>query len=166
MTLPGFRLVSEALPEDGAAQSIRAKIVENFHGKRVWVYENESAFPRVFLAQTVRVFSDAATLIEALGTASAGTLKSAVFAEVKDTNPLSVLGATIQEATITSYTSDEIIVSTRLDAPSALVLTNNYNPAWRVYADGMEKKVIPVYHTFMSVILERETREVVWQYEP
>lgn len=166
MTLTGFRLVSGALPENYDARSIRAKISENFHGRRVLVYENQDAFPRVFFAQNIRMFSDASSLLDALGTASTTTLKNTVFAEVEDADSLSVVEATIKEAAIISYASDEIVVSTRLDAPSILVLTNNYNPAWHVYADGVEKKVIPADHTFMAVILERETREVVWRYEP
>mgnify|MGYP001615222972 FL=1 len=62
--------------------------------------------------------------------------------------------------------SDEVTVAVTLDAPAMLVLTDNYNPAWRVRVDGVEKKVIPVYHTFMGVMLERGTYQVVFRYEP
>ncbi|MBI4098413.1 MAG: YfhO family protein [Candidatus Magasanikbacteria bacterium] len=71
----------------------------------------------------------------------------------------------VQRAEIISYGNDRIEMAIASSTPGVLVLTNNYNPAWHVLVDGEEKKIMPVYTTFMGVAIEQGNYSVVWTYE-
>lgn len=65
-----------------------------------------------------------------------------------------------------SYSPDAIVVHVNSDGPSVLVFTNNYNPSWKVYVNGVESTIIPAYHTFMAVVLNENENKVVFEYDP
>jgi len=72
----------------------------------------------------------------------------------------------VHRAEIIFYTHDKIEMTTASSTPGVLVLTNNYNPGWHVLVDGEEKKIMPVYTTFMGISLEGGNHTVVWKYTP
>jgi len=169
ISLPGFRLLSPqdtALPAELPDASIAERARAAFRGRPLMVYENEDVFPRAFLVNDVRVFATDEELLQALGEASTSTLRTTAFVNVADMDAVSATGGTAAKVEVTASTPDEIIVTVQSDAPTMLVLTTNYRPAWRVHVDGEEKKIIPVYHTFMGVPLESGNHTVVWKYKP
>lgn len=170
ISLIGFQQVPSTVPhtenEMASKNNLRNRLKQNFYGKRVYIYENKSVFPRVFLANTLEIFPDHNSLLHHLGKTKLETLQRTVFAESSDTTQYQFRKTGEQKATITYYSSDRIDVRVEAQDPTILVLTNNYNPAWHVYADGIEQKIIPANHTFMATVLEKGTKEAFWKYQP
>lgn len=144
------------------------RLEENFKGRKLLVYENTQAFPRFFLTRKVRVFDNNEAMLSALKVASPSALRTQAFIRHQDNQntPASLLSGSLEKIELIKYSPDEIQLSTQSDGPSLLVITNNYNQFWKAYVQGEQQKIIPVYHTYMGVFLEKNDNEVVLRYEP
>ena len=58
------------------------------------------------------------------------------------------------------------MLSVKTDGRGILVIPNNYSPHWACTVNGVEKNVIPVYHTFIAIILEENSNKVKLEYHP
>lgn len=150
------------------SQKMALRLNENFHGRQLLIYENKDVFPRFFLTKKVNVFDNKDFLLKTLSESSTSTLREYLFLEKKDLNNFvtTTLTGSKEKVILNNYSPDMINLSVRSDGPSFLVVTNNYSPFWKAYVNGKEVKILPAYHTFMSIFLKNKETEVILRYEP
>lgn len=170
---PNFSLLLTSSSEnyyDWDTMSFKEKILlrldENFTGRKLLIYENKNVFPRFFLTKKMRVFNGKELLLAELEKASASTLRQEVFLEIDDVKEMLQFHGSLEDIKIQKYSSDEIRLDINSDGPSILIVANNYSPFWKAYVNNKEEKIIPAYHTFMSIILKDNDSEVILRYEP
>ena len=126
---------------------------------RTHVYENERALPRAFVVGQVKVVSDEEEVLSELALFDPREL--AILEEkppwTLDTPSL------FQEAQVTFYSPNKIVVRTDLSAAGLLVLSEMWYPGWRAYDNGREVKIHRANYLLRSVYLEagRHTVEFV-----
>lgn len=100
--------------------------------------------------------------------ANINDLRNSVFVEEKflPETSLERLGFTDGELTIEQYSPDQTILSVELDKPRILVISTNYTPYWICKVNRIDKKVFPVYHTFMGILPEEGEHLVQLEYHP
>jgi hypothetical protein len=134
---------------------------------QLYVYRNEKCFPRFFLAQQLAVFQNSTKLLEAMSQASWATLRNTAFIEQEYASiAREKLGFSVGNVTRDQYSTDKIVLTIDLDGPGILVVTNNYSQYWKCNVDGMQREIVPVYHTFSGIYLEAGHHVVTFQYDP
>ncbi len=129
------------------------------------VYENTEAFPRAFLVSAVTTFPDRPALLDAMSTASTEELRSSVFLE-GPAPPISAARGAAGNATLVSDTPDRVVARVQTEAPSLLVLTDNYAPGWKASIGGRSLEILPAYNCFRAVVVPAGNSEVIFSYEP
>jgi hypothetical protein len=71
-----------------------------------------------------------------------------------------------QTADITYYSPNRIIVSTKINKPEYLVLSEIYFPGWKAYDNGKETTIVKANGIFRSIYLDRGNHSIVFKYEP
>ncbi len=149
-------------------EKVMASARANFTGrKNLYVYRNENALERFFIAPTVRSFDTAAPLLKSLGDASPDELRRTAFivrGDLPEGAREQLQGLAAGTVSPSHYDSDRIELAINTTGPALLVMTNSYNTEWRAEADGVEIPVFPVDHAFMGVLVQNGTRNVVFRY--
>jgi hypothetical protein len=129
---------------------------------RTYVYENERALPRAFVVGQVKVVSDEGEVLSEL--ALFDPKKVAVLEE----KPGWTLGgpSLFQEAEVTFYSPNKIVVQADLSAPGLLVLSELWYPGWRAYDNGQDVKIHRADYLLRSVYLEVGRHTVEFVYDP
>ncbi len=128
---------------------------------RTHVYENERALPRAFVVGQVKVIPDEEILSEL---ALFDPRELAILAE----KPGWSLDAPslFQEAEVTFYSPNTIVVQVNLSTPGLLVLSELWYPGWRAYDNGQEVKIHRADYLLRSVYLEAGRHTVEFVYDP
>lgn len=154
-------------------EKIMLKIQENFKGRKILVYENKKFLPRFYLTKSFKIFKNEKELIENLKTANVETFRNYAFYNSKDVNSqLFKLPTTptfqesFERIKVKKYSPDEIQLLVNSNSQSILVITNNFNPYWKIYVNGQEEEILRTYLTFQSVVLNNKQSEVVLKYLP
>ncbi|MBF0146523.1 MAG: hypothetical protein HQL84_10210 [Magnetococcales bacterium] len=133
----------------------------------LYIYENRSVLPRVFLVGQVRVASNQAEVLDALERSSVSELSKFAWVE-----PGAIENPSRFAAPLNGYKTslfyprpDRVRIRCRADAPSILVLTDNYDELWRVRVDGEEQKLFPVDYLYRGVALGPGTHDIVMEYQ-
>jgi hypothetical protein len=126
------------------------------------VYENERALPRAFVVGQVKVISDEEKILSEL--ALFDPRKLAILEE----KPGWTLDASslFQEAEVTFYSPNKIVVQANLSSPGLLVLSELWYPGWRAYDNGQEVKIHRANYLLRSVYLEAGWHTVEFVYDP
>jgi hypothetical protein len=126
------------------------------------VYENEKALPRAFVVGQVRVISDEEKILSEL--ALFDPKKSAIL----EARPSWTLDdpSLFQEAEVTFYSPNKIVVQANLSTPGLLVLSEMWYPGWRAYDNGREVKIHRADYLLRSVYLEEGRHTVEFAYDP
>ena len=134
----------------------------------LYVYENDGALPRFFLAGKVRVLDDREQLLATLATASGGDLASTVFLDAAAARGLALdrLGTQAGSVRLQRYTADRIEVEVEAGSPSIFLITDSYSPYWHAWLDGAETQVFPADHTFQGIFVEAGRHKLLLQYRP
>jgi hypothetical protein len=137
------------------------------------IFENTRVLPRAFVAFSSRIVPDHFAAFDAIHAADFDPVKTAVLE-----SPTSDYGQAtdgIASVTITSYSPNAIELKTNLDKPGFLVLSEIYDPNWRVYVypgplveygDLQEVKLERVDYLFRGVWLPQATQRVRFSYDP
>ncbi len=178
LTHPDLRLIHEPTQELIAQKEWhqlrhRDMIVQTILGKApqhaIYLYENRAVFPRVFMVGSARIFSDDTHLLSALAQASPEELRQTAFldashADVGLENPPPEWHG--GEVTYQRVRPDKIRLKTKATFPSLVVLTDVYDPYWRVWVDGKEERIVPVDHLFQGIRLDKGNHEIILDYWP
>ncbi|MEO5334118.1 MAG: YfhO family protein [Magnetococcus sp. YQC-5] len=170
---PALTLIHNPVSELAQGQEwdklrLREKVWQTLQGHvphhALYVYENKSHLPRAFMTRNFRVLQNASTLLEALSTTSVAELRQTALLE----QPVSFdkLDFSYSEIQFDQYTPDHIQLTVNSDGPGLLVLTNNFDPYWKVTINGQPGSMMPVYHTFQGMFLTGGKNQVVLDYWP
>lgn len=103
------------------------------------VYENKNVFPRAFFVQHIEQVVTSEESINFLFNSKDNLQTNAV---VKG-NFVHMDNLQKGNATITSYTDNEVVIQTKNSGDGFLVLSDSFYPAWHAYVDGKETKIYP-----------------------
>ena len=65
-----------------------------------------------------------------------------------------------------SYTTKEIKLHAKVEAPSILLLSDKYDPEWHVYVDGKSEKLLRCNYIMRGVALPPGDHQITFRYEP
>jgi len=130
-------------------------------GQRSRIFENPEAFPRAFLAPTLKYFDSVDQLGKYLRNASSAILMQTVafFKEdVASLGELSILekeqpenqSADIVGAKILKFSANKVLIETTSKTPSLLVLTQSYHYGWSVSVNNKPSIVYPANYAFLA----------------
>ncbi|MBF0626763.1 MAG: YfhO family protein [Magnetococcales bacterium] len=132
----------------------------------LYLYENQAVLPRAFMVERTRCFSDAVSLLDALATTPSEEMRYTAFVEKKDFNCSGESAWQRGKVTWEHARPDQIILTTESAGSGLLVITNNYDPNWRVTINGQPGTVQPVYHTFQGILLPAGQNRVILDFWP
>jgi len=69
-------------------------------------------------------------------------------------------------ARVVDSRADRLVVAVDLSAPGYLVVTDTYDPGWRVWVDGSPARLLRANVAFRAVEVPRGVHEVVFRYRP
>ena len=126
------------------------------------IFENERAYPRAFLASNYKVVTDK---LETLHTIFSGTTNrnDTIILEEK---PRIEPAAGASEATIISYTPEEIVVRMKSDVSKLLFLSDSYDKGWHASVDGVNIPIQRANYTFRAISVPSGEHTVVFRYQP
>jgi hypothetical protein len=129
---------------------------------RTHVYENERALPRAFVVGQVKVVPDEEKILSELALFDPRELA------ILEEKPGWTLDAPslFQEAQVTFYSPNRIVVQADLSTPGLLVLSEMWYPGWWAYDNGREVKVHRANYLLRSVHLEAGQHAVEFVYDP
>jgi len=128
------------------------------------VFENRLVYPRAFLAGDYVTY-DSIDSFEKQFFADTFNPRQTVLLP-KDVKNISLSKATIQIATIISYTPEEVIIQTESDAPQLLFLSDTYAPGWLAYVDQTKTEVYQADYAFRAVLVPEGVHTVRFTYKP
>jgi len=170
-------VVSVALPEDDSRYDEQSRRVigqlkgffsqpqfELAHrGQRYWVYLNRSALPRAFVVSGFELAGSKEEVLTRLGQTDFDPGRTALLYEKPEHEMTGQLSA--NTVGLLEHDANRVGLKVILTAPSLLVLSENWHPAWKAYVDGEPAPVLRAYHTLRAVSLDRGEHEVVFRYE-
>ena len=132
----------------------------------VWIYENRTAFPRVFFADRYKTV-DFEGLIRT-GLWPKVDLHKTVLLEHAPTLPgPAVASASLAPSTrIASYRNTEIVVDVTAPRAGFLVLNDLFHPWWRAEIDGHPAPVLKANVLFRAVAVPAGRHSVRFRFEP
>lgn len=152
---------------------LRSAAAGDFPGIPLYIYRNNEALPRAFVAGGAAVFSRGEAVLDAMSRAPVWRLRGTAYLTRDDARalwpsrrPLPAAPAAAGTATVTGYSADAVTLRTTSTAPGVLVLTTSYSRFWRARVDGREVTVAPVDHAFTGIALPAGSHTVVFEYRP
>ncbi len=133
-------------------------------GPHIWVYRLESVQPRVSLNASYRVadFGKIVSGTEYPVNANTTLVDSQPRFEASIPRTSGPTGL----VQIKSYTPDQIEIDVQSETAAVLTLNDVWYPGWKVYVDGVERRILKSDVLFRGVRIEPADRKVVFRYEP
>jgi len=144
----------------------RWKLLAQTHD--VDIYENAKALPRAWLASQTSVLNESAMLdVIRHGKFADGTRWDPATTALIDA-PLAdqIRSGPNGQAQITRYEPNRIDVTTKSNAASVLILSENQYPGWRAYVDGRFADTLRVDYNLRGVALPSGEHFVEFVYRP
>ena len=136
-------------------------VVESVGG---YLYRNETALPRAFLVDSVRVITEKDAIFEAIRDPGFRPGEYAIL-EKPVAERLGPLGNSTVE--ITLHTPHRIEMAVDAAAPCLLVLSEIYYPAgWQATMDGQPAEILKTNYVLRSVTVPEGQHEVVMKFQP
>jgi hypothetical protein len=126
------------------------------------VFENKSAFPRVFLASGYELSTGSAATISVLVARSTNLRETVILEKEPDLKPEVGTGS----AEIVSYSSNEVVVRTTAQVPKLLLLSDVFDAGWHAVVDGKETPIYRADYDFRAVALSTGSHVVRFYYWP
>src|SRR3989338_1186261 len=90
-------------------------------------------------------------------------LKEVIVDEIVE---LPAKGSFTGETKVLSSDNRSVSLRASLNRPGILVLSDSFYPGWKVYVDGVERKVMRANYFFRGVLLPSGSHRVIFRYEP
>lgn len=124
------------------------------------VFRNNESSKRAFIVSNLAVLNKPEEILDYMF--SNDLQKTAVVEEkLKDVNV-----ASTGEAAITEYLPNKIIIKTKTNGTSMLVLTDNFYPGWKVSVNGERSKIYRTDYTFRGVVVPKGDSTIEFSYIP
>ncbi|MBF0458769.1 MAG: hypothetical protein HQK99_12845 [Nitrospirae bacterium] len=143
------------------------KGIFSMYSKPFSVVKCNTAFDRWFLVKKTSILkSDEDVRGEILKSEGEGLLDTVYYSEPNMPTELNGELSTGDKIIAKHYSPDEIRLDIEVTSPAVLVISNNYDPNWRAYINGVEKKIHRADIAFQSVLIENPGHNsVVLRYE-
>jgi hypothetical protein len=137
------------------------KKAQDFPGGQL--LENDNAFPRAFLGDSVIVSPDIEQTFNSI-LRGKENLRYVIYLEEKpDLMPENTI-PNLDSAWIISRGVDSVLVGIESRNNKILVLIDNYYEAWKVYVDGNPTKLMRADGSFRAVAIPAGTKQVLFKY--
>lgn len=156
------------IPDPTPGRGIIEKIKANLSKKTdIQIYELPDSWPRFFLANRVKIFSDKKNLLEALKEEQLAD-KTAFLneQEIGDGSKFTDLGFTQESLEILEYREDSIVLAVKTNGPAVLVGTNSYSAGWKAEIDGEKAAIFPAFHAFWGLYIPAGDHKINFKYQP
>lgn len=143
------------------------KGIVKLYSKPLSVVKCNAAFDRWYLVKKTSIRkSDADVRDEILRSEGEDLLSTVYYSEPDMPTELNGALSTGDKIIAKHYSPDEIRLDIDVTSPAVLVVSNNYDPNWRAYINGVEKKIHRANLAFQSVLVETTGHNsVVFRYE-
>jgi len=128
------------------------------------VYKNNNYLPRAFIIPNAKVLTLEQEIFDELKSDSFNP-KQYIILEEDPNVPLNNTSA-YKEVGITYYSPNKITVSTNLENPGFLVLSEVWYPGWKAYDNNQELEIYKTDYTLRSIYLEKGDHIVEFVYDP
>ncbi|MGQ9732189.1 MAG: hypothetical protein ACUVX8_13080 [Candidatus Zipacnadales bacterium] len=131
-----------------------------------WLYRNEEALPRAYCARRVALVR---THEKAFRQITARDRAAAVCPVVTLPQALPVPSAqssSVRLAHVRYEGPNHALVESTFEAGEWVILTDTFYPGWHVYADGMERPIVPANYCFRGIQLHDKCSRVEFVYQP
>jgi hypothetical protein len=132
------------------------------HSGDVKIYENLTALPRAFVAQSVRVEDNEERALELLRVPDFDPARTVILDSGNES--ISPEGETNVE--IVAYEPERVELAVSSSSPGYLVLTDSYYPGWTAEVDGVRVTIERANLYFRAVLLGEGDHDVVFRYQP
>lgn len=126
------------------------------------LYLNKDVMPRAFVVKEYEVVKGDEEILKRM--AEIDLSKKVVLEEtpVQDYNsPLNTQGVEIKR-----YAPLQIDLEVGVNSNAILVMSDVFYPGWKVYIDGIEKKILRANYVFRAVEIQKGQRSVTFRFEP
>lgn len=131
--------------------------------KSLKIYENLDYLPRFFMASDYRVIKKPDEYISSLLDKKFDPEKTVLLEEDPQMEAAGKSGYDIE---VIKYSGTEIELRAETDCPGILVASEAWYPGWKVYVDGVERKILKADYVLRAVALEGGTHTVRFEYRP
>jgi hypothetical protein len=175
-TLPGGQFVLRGLSLINQPTTTSRSVIlttegnyRQVHSGDVKIYENRAVLPRAFIVHQAEVVGgddEAVTLMKDASFDPAATLVRLR----RGTEPPGPFTAgepsPNEQVEIISYRPEQVEITTKLDSPGWLVLTDAFYPGWQAAIDGQAADILQVNIMFRAVEVPAGEHRVVFEYRP
>jgi hypothetical protein len=140
------------------------------------IYEYQHALPRAVIYYDANVKESESEVLKGLAASSFDVFRTVLLNGaalhtrqknwVKDVNTKDSSNGQVEEATITSYKSQDVIVDASPKRRGILVLNDSDYPGWTVDVDGKPDEIVSANYLFRGVALEPGKHTVRFAYKP
>jgi hypothetical protein len=156
------------LPPSFAFNHPKLKLV---YDREIKIYENTSAFPRVFFTSGYQLCHDRKAAYKMLAGFSIEDFKQKVLLE----SPPDAVWKKVQHAAeysagtsirVISYTPNRIELEVTADGDGFVVIGDNYHPAWHAWVDGIPGKVLRANYIMRALPITAGSHSIVLLFRP
>jgi hypothetical protein len=127
-----------------------------------YVLENPAALPRVWVPRRVERVADAAERLRRL-TEPSFDARDVAFVESEEAP---VFAAAAGEARIVTDEEERLTIAVDMSTEGLVVVADLWDPGWKAFVDGVERRVHRVNHALRGVVVARGSSRVEMRYEP
>ena len=136
--------------------------MQHFPEYPAWIYRVERVAPRAYVVPKAIYEKDPKKTIEIL----AGRIDPLKEVIVDESVELPARGSFTGETEILSYGNRSVSLRASLNRPGILVLSDSFYPGWKVYVDGVERRIIRANYFLRGVYLPEGKHQVIFRYSP
>jgi hypothetical protein len=165
--LLGVRYVITNKPYDWLGLSGFETLQEITQEQDWHIYETDDPLPHVFIAPAAQVMADNDLALRKLASGEIDPAQSVVVDHAVSCVP-GTLGdaASEAQAQIVRYTPNVVEIATHSEQPGVLVLTDTYDPYWKVTIDGQPADLLRVDTALRGVCVAAGAHQVRFEYRP
>jgi hypothetical protein len=143
----------------------RCRVVTDDGAIPIDLYANPNALPRAFVVHRVTGVDSGEEALRHLVAPGFDPRREAV---VEGTPPSLALGGRdgVGRVEIPVYSANRVVVQVETPEPGLLVLTDSYDPEWRVTRNGQASQIYPTDALFRGVPVPAGESELIFRYEP
>ncbi len=164
--LIGLKYVLSSIPLDFLKLSFILR------GDKYYLYENKSAFPRIWVVDQFTVQKDRNKLFEAISNGEVDLKKNALVGgavyswEYFVDEGISGNENLSYDVDILEYEPNLIKINSRVNKKSMLVLSDTYDKNWTVTVNGEKRNIERVNYIMRGVVLDPGENIIVFDYSP
>lgn len=129
------------------------------------IYENKEVNPRIFLAPSYIVETDAGKIVGKIFDDKFDARETLILEENLPPE-IKLQKDSSASISLLSYAPNKVAVATRSESDLLLFISDNYFPGWKVNVDGKGEKIYRADYTFRAVPVSKGNHEVIFWYYP